>query len=181
MTKPTHDCLTARHLQLFGAIVQWFARHELLMHEIMAVVSGADTASVMLLTQGLDFRGKRHALLDLLRHRAVPMSRFDAIAGYLLVANSHAGLRDDIVHHAWEPAHTSSTVQPDWVIGRTREVRPVRDDPAKPSAGFIMSAREKMSYSLDDLTEIAATLAANHAAFLTWSREAGLLPGAASA
>jgi hypothetical protein len=70
----TPDCLTEQHLLLFGAIIQWFARHELLMQDIMATVAGSDTAAIMLLTRGLDFEGKRQALLDLLRHRAVPLT-----------------------------------------------------------------------------------------------------------
>ncbi len=36
MSKGTPDCLTEQHLILFGKIIQWFARHEVLMEEIMA-------------------------------------------------------------------------------------------------------------------------------------------------
>ena len=73
------DYLKDRHLLLFGKIVQWFARYELLMQQVMATVTGSDSASVMLLTRGLDFSGKRRALFDLLRHRTdridAPLSR----------------------------------------------------------------------------------------------------------
>ena len=54
MDAVTTGYLTERHLTLFGTIVQWFARHELLMQEIMATVSGADSGSIILLTR--DFR-----------------------------------------------------------------------------------------------------------------------------
>jgi hypothetical protein len=72
-------CLTERHLTLFGTIVQWFARYELLMQKIMATVIGLDSAAVILLTRGLTFDDKHRALLGLLRHRGIPLDQFDAI------------------------------------------------------------------------------------------------------
>jgi hypothetical protein len=56
-------CLTERHLLLFGTIIQWFARYDFLMQEIMAMVIGADSGSVMLLTRDLDFSGKTAGLI----------------------------------------------------------------------------------------------------------------------
>jgi hypothetical protein len=55
MKKAMREDLTERHLLLFGTIIQWFARYELLMQEIMATVAESDTACIMLLTRGLDF------------------------------------------------------------------------------------------------------------------------------
>ena len=63
------SCLTEKHLTLFGVIVQWFARHELLMEQLMAHVAGTDNASPIALTRGLSLEGKRSALHDLLRHQ----------------------------------------------------------------------------------------------------------------
>ncbi len=77
MKEKLSDFLTKQHLLLFGIIIRWFARYELLMQEIMARVAGADCAAVMLLTRSLDFNAKRHALFHLLRHRTVPLDRFD--------------------------------------------------------------------------------------------------------
>ena len=68
------DCITDQHLVLFGAIIQWFARHEVLMQEIMATVSGADATSIKLLTSGLSFTEKRVALFNLLSHQAAARS-----------------------------------------------------------------------------------------------------------
>ncbi len=63
MKSGSQDCLTPQHLQLFGTIVQWFARYELLMQEFMAKLAGSETSSVMLLTRRLDFGGNWQALL----------------------------------------------------------------------------------------------------------------------
>ena len=43
MTITNLGCLSDQHLLLFGKIIQWFARYELLMQEIMAVVAGSDS------------------------------------------------------------------------------------------------------------------------------------------
>jgi len=94
-------CLTERHLTLFGTIVQWFARHELLMQEIIATVIGSDSAAVMLLTRDLTFDDKHRALLGLLHHRGIPLDQFDAIRSYLKVPHALSTLCDDIEHSAW--------------------------------------------------------------------------------
>ena len=83
MTKVTSNCITDQHLILFGALIQWFAQHEVLMQKIMATVSGADVTSIKLLTSGLGFTEKRDALFNLLRHRAVPLDQIDHIQSYL--------------------------------------------------------------------------------------------------
>ena len=83
MNKGTPNCLAEEHLMLFGMVIQWFARHEVLMHEIMGTVSGSDATSIKLLTRGLSFTVKRDALFNLLRHRAVPLDRIDQVRKYL--------------------------------------------------------------------------------------------------
>jgi hypothetical protein len=70
-----HNCLTERHLLLFGTIVHWFARYELLMQQIMAVVLQVESGCILLLTRDLDFSEKRQALFDLLRHRKIPLDQ----------------------------------------------------------------------------------------------------------
>ena len=60
MDKETPNCLTEEHLMLFGMITQWFARYELLIHKIIATVSGSDATSITLGREPV-FR-KDHAL-----------------------------------------------------------------------------------------------------------------------
>jgi hypothetical protein len=57
----TSDCLTERHLMLFGTIVHWFARYEVLMQQIIATVIGSHLADVMLLTRPHTHKGFRFA------------------------------------------------------------------------------------------------------------------------
>ena len=109
MKKADLGCLTERHLLLFGTVIQWFARYEWLMQEVMATAAGSDSGSVMLLTRGLDFSGKRQALFDLLCHRTVPLDRYDRINGYLMVPHTLTPLRDDVAHSAWLPPHEATS------------------------------------------------------------------------
>jgi len=73
-------CLTERHFTLFGTIVHWMARHEVLIERIAAHVIGSQSSDVMLLTRDLTQGEKRLALLSLLRHRTVPYDQVDAIS-----------------------------------------------------------------------------------------------------
>ena len=115
MNKAILGSLTERHLMLFGTIIQLFARYELLMQEVMTTISGAAPAAIILLTRNLDFRGKRQALLDLLRHWTVPVDQYDRVGAFLLVPEEMTPLRDDIAHAAWVSDQSSS-----WIQTRTR-------------------------------------------------------------
>lgn len=175
MKKLVLDCLTERHLLLFGTIIQWFARYELLMQEIMATVAGSDSACVMLLTRGLDFDGKRQALLDLLRHRVIPLDQFDRVNAFLIVPHTLTPLRNDIAHSAWISAPYPNSIQPDWILRLPPSVEPLRDNPNVPSGNLVERDEEKVAYSIDDLYEIVENLAANHARFSNYLHEVGLI------
>src|SRR5271168_2872483 len=81
--------ITDQHLVYFGTIVQLYARHEVLMQEVMATVSGADVTSIRLLTTGFNFPEKQDALFNLLRHRVVPFDQTDQIRNYLQMPNTY--------------------------------------------------------------------------------------------
>jgi hypothetical protein len=178
MTNATLDCLTPRHLQLFGTIVQWFARYELLMQDVMATVAGTDPAAVMLLTRRLDFAGKRRVLLDLLRHRPVPLDQFDRVRGHLVIPHNLTPLRDNIAHSAWKPGASATGVQPNWILRIPPSVKPSRGDPAT-SGIYVADDEDRIEYTLDDLGQIAESLAGNYAVFLASLREVDLVPGRA--
>ncbi len=175
MNKTVPDCLTERHLLLFGAIIQWFARYEVLMQEVMATVAGSEPASVMLLTRGLNFSRKRQALLDLLRHRPVPLDRYDRVLEYLRVPHALAPLRDDIAHSTWVPSQSPHSIQPDWILRLPPRVKPMRGDPGPPGEGLAGLDPYKDAYTLDDFGKIVETLGANHARFSDYLREVGLI------
>jgi hypothetical protein len=173
--KGTFDCLTEQHLRLFGSIIQWFARYELVMQDVMATVSGSDSASLMLLTRGLDFGGKRRAMLDLLRHRAVPLDQFDRVLGYLTVPDTLASLRNNIAHSAWIVAPASGGIQPDWILRLPPSIKPWHDAHGTPSDTFIEGSEDKVAYTINDLTEVVEKLASNHMRFTNYLSKVGLI------
>ncbi len=168
MTDTNLGCLSDRHLLLFGKIIQWFARYELLMQEIMAIVAGSDSGSVMLLTRGLDFTGKRLALFELLRHRTVPVDQYDRINHYLMIPHTLTPLRDDIAHSTWIAGPSSNWVQPDWILRLPPSIKPLH------GTGFIEREDDKTAYSLADLEEATETLASNYQDFREYLQEIGL-------
>jgi hypothetical protein len=158
--------LTEQHLVQFGTIVQWFARYEVLMQEIMAAVSGADMTSIKLLTVDLDFTAKRDALFRLLRHRAVPHDQLDQVQSYFQVADTFISLRNDIVHSAWLKGAPQNSIWPLWLThGPLSAVTPLRD-----------TAAGNTTYSLDDLGEISRNIAVNHANLQAYVAGLGLAP-----
>lgn len=171
MKKAQQDYLTEQHLLLFGTIVQWFARYELLMQEVMATVAGSDSASVMLLTRGLDFSGKRRALFDLLRHRNIPLDQYDLIERYLMIPHTLTPLRNDIVHSVWVPGPSSGLIQPDWILRLPPSIRPLHGE------AYVEQQEDKAAYTLEDLREAIDALAANYARFSDYLRETELRHG----
>jgi len=175
MNETTLDCLTDRHLQLFGTIIQWFAQYESLMQDVMVTVTGSDFAAVMLLTRGLDFNAKRLALLDLLRHRAVPLDHFDRVCAYLTIPQNLTPLRNDILHSTWRSSEPPNSIQPNWILRLPPSIVPLRTDPNAPDEAFIEHIQDEMAYTLDDLDKIAVTLAGNHHRFFEYLHKVGLV------
>ncbi len=174
MKNATSNCLTPRHLQLFGTVVQWFAHYELLMQDVMATVAGCDAAAVMLLTRGHDFAAKRQILLDLLRHRPVPLDQFDRIRDYLVMPDNLTPLRDNIMHSAWKPGVTATGVQPNWILRIPRSVRPARGAPTV-SGTYVEDDQDRIEYTLDDLLLVVESLAGNYALFQAYLRQVDLV------
>ena len=161
MNRAILGSLTERHLMLFGTIIQLFARYELLMQEVMTTVSGADPAAIMLLTRSLDFREKRRALLDLLFHWTVPVDQYDRISTFLLVPEELTPLHNDIAHAAWVSDHSSSWIQPDWILRTPNSIKPMRDAPLVGGARFIERNDDKATYTIQGLEDIINSLASN--------------------
>ncbi len=168
------DPLTPRHLALFGAVVQWFARYETLMEQAMATVAGCDLPAVILLLRSHSFSGKRQTLLDLLRHRAAPMDELDRIRGYLVIPYNLARLREDIGHCAWRRGAAPDGVQPNWILRVPPSVKPSRGADAAPET-YIEDSGEQVEYTIDDLEQIVAGLAENYTMFASYLKEINLL------
>ena len=157
MSFTSSDCLTERHLMLFGTIVHWFARYEVLMQRIIATVIGTHSADVMLLTKHLTLGEKRIALLDLLRHRVIPLDQFDTVYKYLTIPETFSLLVSDIKHSAWVAGRSSSSIQPDWILRPKPTVKPVHGEDGR-SDGVLEDYEDTVEYTLEQLTETAKTL-----------------------
>jgi hypothetical protein len=166
-----------KHLLLFGTIVQRFAAHELLMVRLMAQVLGTQAASVMVLLRPLAFEEKRKTLLDLLRHRQIPLEQYDRVSAFLNVPLRLEQLRHDIVHTTWIAAQPPDSIQPAWILQPPAEIKPVHAEAGVSPDEFVEDEAEKMAYSLDDLKEAAAALESNLVNFSAFLHEVGLLDG----
>jgi hypothetical protein len=175
MTENSLNCLTDRHLLLFGTIIHWFARYELLMQAVIANVAGSDLAAVMLVTRDLDFSKKHSVVLDLLRHRAIPIDQLDRVGHYLTIPRTRARLRNDIAHSTWILSESPHLIQPEWIFKLPPRIKPVRDDSDVPGEHYIERNEDQLAYSLDDLEEIVAALAENHRRFSEYLLEVGLI------
>lgn len=172
--------ITDQHLVYFGSIVQLYARHELLMQEIMATVSGADVTSIRLLTSGFNFVQKQDALFNLLRHRVVPIDQIDQIRNYLQMPQTYVPLRNDIVHSTWTDALPQNAVRPLWLThGQMAALKPVHDLD-QGSKEFIEDYQDKATYTLEDLKEISENLAMNFSGFRDYITRVNLVPSHAA-
>ena len=175
MSQASRVHITDQHLVFFGTIVQLYARHEVLMQEIMATVSGADVTSIRLLTIGFNFPEKQAALFNLLRHRVVPIDQIDQIRNYLQMPNTYLSLRNDIVHSTWTDALPQNAVRPLWLThGAQAALKPVHDID-KGSKEFIEDYQDSVTYTLNDLREIGENLAMNYTEFRDYMAKVNLI------
>jgi len=162
------EILSERHLLLFGTIVQWFARYERLMTEVMANLAGVDPTAIALMTRGLSFDDKRRAFLNILRYRKVPLDQYDRVCEYLRAPHGLSALRDNIVHSTWQAGRQPSYIQPDWLLNLPANVQPSLGGV---DAEFIRGDEEKVGYSIDDLAEAARTLSLSYAAMAAYVKD----------
>jgi len=166
MTEKAHaDVLTERHLQVFGAILQSFARYELTIEHAIAAVLKTDASSIAILVRHLDFVGKRAALLELLQRHAIPAAQWERIFAYLAKPRSHVELRGDIAHSTWVASPEPRSIQPSWILRPAPGIEPTHPG----------SKAEARGYTLEMLSDVAAKLAHSHAAFRAYLAEAGLI------
>jgi hypothetical protein len=168
------DVLSDNHLLLFGRIVQVYARYELLIQRLMAKVAGSTPAAVMILTRGLDFSGKREAILDLLRHSKIPLDQFDHINKLLVVPETLSQLRHDVAHCIWVKGAAPDSIQPDWILKPVPSVRPLHQT-AEASLPIETEA-DRVTYSLDQLEAACGNLEGNLETLEDYLKEIGLAP-----
>jgi len=175
MSKETPNCITERHLIFFGAIIQSFACHEVLVQEIMATVSGADATSIKLLISALDFTEKRDVLFNLLRHRAVPRDHIDQLQSYFEVLRTFTQLRNDIAHSVWVEGKPDNLIWPVWLTHGPLTAVKAMHDIDEHARDFVEDDTYRVGYSVDDLKEIAERLELNYASAREYAAEVGLI------
>ena len=160
------EVLTERHLAMFGAILQCFARYELTIENAIAGVLQTDASSVGILMRQLDFTAKRLALLELLRERSIPGDQWERIFAHLSLPSCHVGLRNHIAHSTWRASPEPKSIQPNWILRWAPGIEPAHLRPNSDDG----------AYTVEMLSEIATNLAIGHERFLSYLAEAGLMP-----
>ena len=165
MAKAQSEILTERHMAVFGAILQCFARYELTIEQAIAALLRTEPSSVAILMRHLDFMGKRLAFLDLLRKLSIPGDRWERIFAYLSVPSSHVDLRNHIAHSTWTASPRPNSIQPDWILRWSPRIEPTLEGPIL----------DDVSYTLEALIETSANLAIGHERFVACLTELDLL------
>jgi hypothetical protein len=104
--------LRDEHFRAFGGIIHMFARHETLMVGAMSMLLGIDTANLQMITAELPYRGKREALLAMIKIKSLPADQIERIAWFLGELHKYSALRNAIAHSAWKCGARPNSVKP---------------------------------------------------------------------
>ena len=171
----TYGALGDRHHAMFGALVQRFAHHEALIDGVIATLSGASVASVKLLMASLDFVQKCDALLNLMRHRGIPVAQYDRVLRFTNAPRTHFDLFRDILHSTWAKSESQNVIYPKWLShGPAESVKPLHNVGTNGGA-FQEWPEDRTSYTLDDLDEISQLLVTNCEEFHMYPTEHALI------
>ncbi len=83
-----------------------------------------------------------------------------------MVPHTLMRLRNEIAHAEWIVGPALNSIQPDWILRPPPSVKPLYDGLNAPGEKDVERDEDKIVYTLDDLNEVAETLAANYATFL---------------
>ncbi|MTJ82175.1 MAG: hypothetical protein F8N37_14370 [Telmatospirillum sp.] len=158
-----HPGVAPQHLLAFGAIVQWFARHEYLMQTAMAGITGTDLSTILVLTAGLSYTAKRDALASLTHTTGLPEPVGEAVRTYLDDLNRHNGLRNAVAHSMWVPGSRPDSIKPMRLIVRGGIGKPV---------GHIEDERD---YLAEELLQVATDVAGIYQRFVEFLLSSGLV------
>ncbi len=176
MSVPAGDGLTDRHLTLFGAIVHAFACHEWEMLKIASAISGAPVFSIKLMTDRLDFSGKREGFINLLRQSNQPVERVDCILRHLVPPQTYARLCNDIVHSSWIPGDPAGLIFPAWLShGSLKAIKP-QQHIGGDERNLVETFEDRRSYTIQDFEDIADLLHKNLIALRSYATSCRLEP-----
>jgi hypothetical protein len=161
---PPPPILYDEHFRAFGGIINAFARHEMLMVGAMSKLLNTDSAELQMITAELPYRGKRDALLAMIKVKQLPPDQIERIAWFLGELHKYNGLRNAIAHSSWTEGARPNSVKPFSLSVRGGEVilRGVNQD--------------ERDYTEQELIDIARELFRNQERFRDYLFSVNLLP-----
>ena len=164
MSNDEHYPVSPGQFAAFGAIIQWFACHELLMQMTMAGIMKSDLNAVLALTSGHGYAGKRDAFQSLLRVAHVPPEiDIEKLRGFVGEIHKHSSLRNKIAHCTWTPGTRPNSIKPTEMMVRGGK------------AEFVGVDDDDTDYTEAELIQIANELTQLHHRFHAYLDETGLL------
>jgi hypothetical protein len=157
--------LANEHFRAFGCIIHLFARHEALMVAVMSVLLKTDSGELHMITSELPYRGKRDALLAMIKAKMVlPPEQVERITWFLGQLHKHNGLRNAIAHSTWKSSARPNAVKPLSLSVRGGAVtfKGIEDD--------------EPDYTDEELVNIANELIRNYEQFRDYLLSVNLLP-----
>lgn len=160
---------TSQHLMAFGAVIQWFARHEFLMQTAMAGITGMDLGPVAVLTAGLNYTAKRDALLSLIQATTVSEDKTQQIREYLDELHKYNALRNSIAHSLWVQGERANAIKPMRLVVRGGVVK------------LLGHAEGEQDFTAEELLQSASEIAGIYNRFLEFLIASKLIPESAVA
>jgi hypothetical protein len=160
----TSPVLRDEHFRAFGAIVHLFARHETLMVGVMSKLMNADIAEFHMIAAELPYRGKRDALLAMIKSKLLPPEQIERITWFLGELHKRNGLRNAIAHSAWKHGARDNAVKPLSLSVRGEKVTIKGTD------------EDELDYTDQELVNIAIDLDTNYNRFRDYLFSIDLLP-----
>ena len=156
------NALSGEHLTYCGAIVNQFARYELIMLGVMATMLKVEVAPLGMIVSGLGYTAKRDAFLSLLRAKTMPPEHLAKVEEFDAAIHTYVGLRNAIAHSTW--------------------VEGTRPDSAKPFSYSVRGGRFKIKglannerdYTPEELFEIGNKLITLNNALSAYVESVGL-------
>jgi hypothetical protein len=145
--------LTLAHFQIFGGIVQEFARFERLVEVTIGVLLGMQPGLAALVTASLGYNAKCDTLLSLVAVSEMDEALRDGIRSHIQEVNAFAALRNSIAHHVWVTGTRPGSVKPLSVTARggKGKIKGLKDD--------------EPDYTIDDLSGMGKRMIAARESF----------------
>jgi hypothetical protein len=139
---------TLAHMQGFGTIIQWFARHETLMACLAAKLLDAHLGPTAFLMAGLGYAGKRDAILSLLKHSSLRADQKEKVESFLEELQGYNRLRNNAAHSVWIEGKRPDSIKPMVVVvkGGSGKVIGLKDNEQDYTPRELLQTADKISF-----------------------------------